>query len=293
MNIWLTGCSGFLGTRLATHLVRRHQVVGLARRSCPAASLSVSINLAALESHRIIEETIVETGSPDVVIHTASKQPGAGDLAAFVDANVRSTSNLIEMLARWPPRLLIYTSTLSVYGRPSSLPVSEAGPAGGTLPYGATKRWAEQLLETFQRYSRVVVLRLPSLYGAGQADSFIDGLARTAQRNEPLELFARGETIRDALHVSDVVKAVDKCIAGPPAANFSILNLGCGQPLKTIAYARALVDAVASKSDIIPVDRPTSHFDLYADISAARQQIHFDPASLADSMKVYAAELQT
>jgi UDP-glucose 4-epimerase len=147
--------------------------------------VSVSINLAALESHRIIEETIVETGIPDVVIHTASKQPGEGDLTAFVHANVRSTSNLIEMLARWPPRLMIYTSTLSVYGRPSSLPVSEGSPAGGTLPYGATKRWAEQLLETFQRYSRVVVLRLPSLYGAGQADSFIDGLARTVQRNGP------------------------------------------------------------------------------------------------------------
>src|SRR6185295_20317255 len=114
----------------------------------------------------------------------------------------------------------------------------------GTLPYGATKRWGEQLLETFQRYSRIVVLRLPSLYGAGQADSFIDGLARTAQLGDAIELFSRGALVRDALHVSDVVRAIDNCTAQPPANAFSILNLGCGQRVKTIEWAQALVDAL-------------------------------------------------
>src|SRR5215216_5478811 len=193
MNIWITGCSGFLGTRLAAHLVaKQHHVTGLSRRECADANQSVSIDLAETDSPRLIEKLSAESGAPDVVIHAASKQPGPGDLADFVDANVHSTSNLIEGLTQQPPHLIVYTSTLSVYGRPAVIPVDESGPAGGTLPYGATKRWAEQLLETFQRYSRIIVLRLPSLYGAGQADSFIDGLARTAQRNEPIELFSRG-----------------------------------------------------------------------------------------------------
>ena len=172
------------------------------------------------------------------------------------------------------------------------IPVDESSPAGGTLPYGATKRWGEQLLETFQRYSRIVVLRMPSLYGAGQADSFIDGLARPAQLNDSIQLFSRGELVRDALHVSDVVRAIDNCIAHPPDNAFSILNLGCGQRTKTSEWARALVDALDSKSAIIPVDREASQFDLYADISAARQQIAFAPMSLAESMKVYADELR-
>jgi nucleoside-diphosphate-sugar epimerase len=293
LNIWITGCSGFLGTRLAEHLVaKQHHVTGLSRRDCPAATHSVSIDLSTIESPRVIEKLTAESGAPDIVIHAASKQPGPGDLADFVDANVHATSNLIEGLTLRPPRLIIYTSTLSVYGRPSIIPVDESGPAGGTLPYGATKRWGEQLLETFQRYSRIVVLRLPSLYGAGQADSFIDGLARTAQLGDSIELFSRGELVRDALHVGDVVRAIDNCIAQPPADTFSILNLGCGQRITTSEWTRALVDALESKSAIIPVDREASQFDLYADISAARQQIAFAPTSLADSMKVYADELR-
>src|SRR5689334_9032685 len=204
MNMWITGCSGFLGTRLANHFAKQHDVTGIARRDCAAATRSVSIDLAKRDSPRIIEKESAASGAPEVVIHAASKQPGHGDLADFVDANVHATSNLIEGLTLQPPRLIVYTSTLSVYGRPSVIPVDESAPAGGSLPYGATKRWAEQLLETFQRYSRIVVLRLPSLYGVGQEDSFIDGLARTAQLGDSIELFSRGELVRDALHVTDV-----------------------------------------------------------------------------------------
>jgi nucleoside-diphosphate-sugar epimerase len=293
LNIWITGCSGFLGMRLTKHLVaKQHHVTGLSRRDCAAASSSVKIDLAKRDSPRIIEKLSAESGPPDVVIHAASKEPGPGDLADFVDANVHSTSNLIEGLTLRPPRLIIYTSTLSVYGRPSVIPIDESGPAGGTLPYGATKRWGEQMLETFQRYSRIIVLRLPSLYGAGQADSFIDRLAHTAQRDEPIELLSSGELVRDALHVSDVVRAIDNCVAQPPDNAFQILNLGCGQRMKTAEWARALVDALDSKSAIIPVDREASEFDLYADISAAQQQIAFAPMSPAESMRVYVDELR-
>jgi len=291
MNIWITGGSGFLGTRLAKHFARQHHVTGLSRRDCAEASHSVTIDLAKRDSPRLIEKLSAESGAPEVVIHGASKQPGHGDLADFVDANVHSTSNLIEGLTLQPPRLIIYTSTLSVYGRPSLIPVDESGPAGGTLPYGATKRWGEQMLETFQRYARIVVLRLPDLYGAGH-DSFLDDLARTARRDELIELFSRGELVRDALHVSDVVRAIDSCIAQPPNDTFSILNLGCGERMQTLEWARALVNALDSKSAIIPVDREASQFDLYADISAARRLIAFTPMSTDEAMKVYANELR-
>ena len=291
MNIWITGCSGFLGTRLADHFAKQHDVTGLSRGDCSAATRSISVDLARPDSPRLIEKLSAESGTPDVVIHAASKEPSPGELAEFVDGNVHSTSNLIEGLTLQPPRLIIYTSTLSVYGRPAVIPVDESGPAGGTLPYGATKRWGEQMLETFQRYARIIVLRLPDLYGAGH-DSFLDDLARTAQRDELIELFSRGELVRDALHVSDVVRAIDSCIAQPPNDTFSILNLGCGERMQTLEWARALVNALDSKSAIIPVDREASQFDFYADISAARRLIAFTPMSTDEAMKVYANELR-
>ena len=133
---------------------------------------------------------------------------------------------------------------------------------------------------------------MPSLYGAGQADSFIDGLARTALRGEPLELFSRGELIRDALHVSDVVKAIAACVRQPTKRGYVVMNLGCGRAIRAIEYAQALVSALGSTSEVVPIDREASQENLYADIEHARQLIGFDPMSLDESMSVYANELR-
>ena len=293
-TIWITGCAGFLGNRLAAHLASLgHSVIGLSRRKCSTAGHSIAIDLAADDTPETLDELIRDIGVPDVVVHAAAKQPGSGTLSDFIRSNVQTTANLLEAFKQKPPLQIIYTSTQSVYLRPAALPVKETDPAGGALPYGATKRWAEQLMEGFQEHSQVVVLRLPSLYGVGQSDSFIDGLAQPALRGEPLELFSRGSLIRDALHVNDLIGAITACLKRPLEKSFSVMNLGCGRLTRTYEYAEALVRALESRSEIIPTDRPASQFDLYADIEEARRFIGFEPMTLEQSMKIYANELRT
>jgi nucleoside-diphosphate-sugar epimerase len=259
-----------------------HKVIGISRRG------SVTLDLASDDAVKRLREL----PNPDVVIHAAAKKPSKGSLAEFVAANVRTTQKVIDAISDRPAAKVIYTSTLSVYHRSASVPVNESSPAGGTLPYSATKRWGEQLLETCAYTSDVIVLRLPSLYGAGQDDSFIDGLARTALRGEPLELFSRGELIRDALHVNDAVSAIASCIRQPAERGYAVMNIGCGREIRTSEYANALVSALGSTSEVIPVDREVPQQNFYADIDRARQIIQFEPMSLEESMTVYANELR-
>ena len=295
MKIWVTGCAGFLGTRLAQRLTAAgHQVVGLSRRTCSAADQSVSIDLASDEAPGKLRELGDSTGYPDVVVHAASRQPGQYSLSEYVKSNMLTTSNLIEALNCLPPTQVIYTSTLSVYGMPDRSPVKEIDPVNGKTSYALTKYWAEQIVETLQNKSQVIILRLPSLYGCGQADSFIDGLARQAMDDGTIELFAHGEIVRDTLHVDDVIDAIMQCVANPPEPAFGCFNLGCGARITASEYAQALVEALDSKSAIVLVDRfLPNQFDLYADIEGARLQIGFHPAGLMDSMKRYANELRT
>ena len=295
MRIWITGGAGFLGQRLARHLESRgHSVIGLSRRKNEGRTQSYQIDLASEEAVAQLHSVVDDTGEPDVVIHSAARQPGLkGELRDYVRSNVLSTLNLIEALMPTPPKQIIYTSTLSVYGRPGRNPVAETDPAGGTAPYSATKRWAEQLFEHLKSGTCLIVLRLPSLYGVGQVDSFIDGLARTSLQNQKLELFSRGELIRDALHVADVVAAIDLCVTDPPEPEFICMNLGCGRAITTAEWAGALVNALGSQSEIVPLDQEANQFDLYADIQLVQKTIGFQPTELRESMARYANELRT
>ena len=290
MRIWITGGAGFLGKRLGVVLTQKgHHVLSLSRRSDSTANESVSIDLAT-EKQRLNSLTN-QYGSPEVVVHAASRQPGRYTFPEFVKGNVLTTVNLLDAVKSAPPAQIIFTSTLSVYPQSANLPFTEAHPASSALPYAATKRWAEQLLETLTN-SHVTVLRLPSLYGAGQEDSFIDGLAKLASANRVLKLFSNGKVVRDALHVGDVIRAIETCIDKPPGQGFCLMNLGNGRAISTAEYAEALVEALASKSQIVLSDRPAMQFDCYADIRRARELIGFQPTELRESLQRYRDELQ-
>src|ERR671926_1650855 len=190
MKIWITGGAGVRGRRFTGGLVQQgHEVLSLSRRPSTIANESVEIDLA--QEKEKLNSIAREYGAADVVIHAAARQPGRYTFPEFVKGNILPTVNLLEALKPSPPKQIIYTSTLSVYAQSNKLPFTEDHPASSSLAYAATKRWAEQLLETFKA-AQVTVLRLPSLYGKGQDDSFIDGLAQLAQRGEDLELFSRG-----------------------------------------------------------------------------------------------------
>ena len=295
MNIWITGCAGFLGTQLALAFGSAgHRVIGLDRRVCPVASESAVIDLSSGEILAHLQTIVGQYGKPDVIIHAATLKPGRYNLAEYVKSNVLATANLLDAISILSPRQFIYTSTLSVYGRPDKNPVDEEHPTRCDFPYAATKLAGEYLFRSSPTQSQVVIFRLPSLYGVGQADSFVDGLASLALQDKPIELYAEGKVVRDALHVSDVVNAIQSCVSRPPASPFLCLNLGCGQAITSRQYAEALVQALESASPIIPVDRhSTQQFDLYADIRAAQEQIGFSPMCLSSAMKKYADELHT
>jgi len=288
MKIWITGGAGFLGRRLAGYLGKDNFIVSLSRRPNESVNKSVIIDLAR-EYDRLSE--LLKEDQPDIVIHAASRQPGPYALSDFVAANVLTTMNLIDALPAAPPRLVIFTSTQSVYSPSADLPFAEDRPASSSSPYAATKRWAEELMETY-RESQVITLRLPSLFGAGQGDSFIDGLAKLALQNNTIELFCKGERIRDALHVDDVSKAISDCLTLNLPSKYVLVNLGCGRAISTKEYAEALVEAMDSKSEIILSERTAPNFDCYADISFARELIGFHPVDLRESMRRYAKELR-
>ncbi len=293
-TVWITGCAGFLGTRLARALRREGlYVVGLSRRHCPLVHQTVSLDLSSREAPALVGD-LLRCKPPDVVIHAAARQPGEYQLVEYVLSNVVTTAVLVDSLRKMPPHQLIYTSSLNVYRQPATLPVHESSLTEGDSPYSVTKLAAERIVKLAQSWTHVCIFRLPSLYGTGQADSFIDGLMRLVRGNKAVEVFSSGNLVRDALHVEDVVGAIVNLVKQPSYNRFACYNLGCGRPITTREYVEALVKIANSTSPIIPVDRASpQRFDLYADISRARRELGFSPTPMLSSLQRYLDELRT
>ncbi len=251
------------------------------------------MDLSSKAAASAIHALAARSGAADVVVHAACCKPGQGGTEDYVRGNVLTATYLAAALEKCPPRRLICISTLSVYGEPESNPVAETAVSRCTHPYPTTKLAGEMALGVLRENVQITVLRLPSLFGRGQADSFVDGLAKLALSDRRIELFGEGKQARDALHVEEAVGAIKACVDHPPREQYTVLNLGRGERIEAGRYARLLVELTGSKSEIVPSPaRSNQPYDLFADIARARQMIDFHPASLPSCLAGYIHEIR-
>lgn len=295
MRIWITGAGGFLGRRLIADISKeeKHQVVAILRQQdVIKGATTLFLDLANDNAAESLRHAITMHGRPDVVVHLGSRQPGNYSYRDYVMGNILTTANLLDGLSSHAPTRLIFTSTISAYSDSELSPLSETSQTQPSHPYGITKLAAENLLKSFETRCSVVILRLPSLYGVGQTNSFIDGLAQQALRGDRIELFGNGKLVRDALHVSDAITAIKTCFTTKFEDPSTVLNLGCGTKITSHDYVKVLVDVLHSRSTIALVDKlPANYKSQYARITLAKRQINFCPMTLENSLRKYANEI--
>jgi len=110
-----------------------------------------------------------------------------------------------------------------------SLPPFKVGDsANGINSYGKMKAYMERsLIESGIPYT---ILRIANAYGAGQPNGKGQGVFAewnySLKLNKPLRVFGSTQKVRDYIHVSDIVNAIDKSIK---SETNSIFNIGSSQ----------------------------------------------------------------
>jgi UDP-arabinose 4-epimerase len=203
--------------------------------------LDANAVLRALRDYRI-----------EAVIHFAASAyvgDSMRDPAAYYRNNVLTTLTLLDAMRSAGVDDIIFSSSCSVYGNPTHVPIDETHPTGPLSPYGQSKLDGENALRWYgQAYGmRWMALRYFNAAGAdADGDTGEDHSPETrlvpraimaAMGNEPaLQVFGAdyptpdGTAIRDYIHVSDLARAH---VSGLKALNRGIasqvLNLGTGR----------------------------------------------------------------
>jgi len=236
----------------------------------------------------------------DAVIHFAAFKAVGESVAKPLDYyqnNVAGTINLLQVMRDHGCKNLVYSSSCTVYGEPTQVPITEAHPtAAAESPYGWTKLMTEQIMRDLYKSDpawNIIMLRYFNPVGAhasgeigedpnGVPNNLLPYITQVAVgRLQELQVYGGdyptpdGTGVRDYIHVVDLadahVRAVQKLATNPGSVAY---NLGTGQGTSVLEMITAFEKATGRTIPYKIVERrPGDVTAAYADPTKAMQEL--------------------
>lgn len=287
MKILLTGANGFLGKHLAQAAIPLGQVIAVVRTG-PGMIDRCTVERTDLSNPEEVR-SLFERWHPDVVLHTAARIPQSpnDDIYTFFDDNVRATVNIYHCALLAGVRRIVFSSSMSVYGRPQSLPVDEDHPVVPDTPYALSKIQAELIGRCYAESGlETTVLRYSGIFGAGQRSGAVPAFIARCLQDAPLTLNAGGRPSSDFVWVQDVVQANLLALQYSQKSSFEVMNIGSEVELTIGQLAGMIHDLCQSRSVIETVDDCSPRdFRFSYNIGRARERLGFIPTPMNAALK--------
>jgi UDP-glucuronate 4-epimerase len=315
-NILVTGAAGFVGYHLTKRLLAAgHRVLGLdnlndyydvglkkSRLELLKADHRFEFRQIDLADRGAIEALFVENAF-DKVAHMAAQAGVRYSLQnphAYVDSNIVGFVNILEGCRHAQIKHLVYASSSSVYGANRTMPFAVSQPVDHPVSlYAATKKANELMAHTYSHLYRLPTtgLRFFTVYGPwGRPDMAPFLFTKAILEGKAIDVFNHGQMRRDFTYVDDVAEGVARtldCIpAGDPNwsgddpelgnsnAPYRIYNIGNHEPVALLRFIEILEDKLGIKANknLLPM-QPGDVLETYADISALRSAVGFEPCT--------------
>jgi len=308
MKIIVTGVAGFIGSYLASRLLKEGcAVIGIDNLNSYYDVAIKHKRLGLLQNHKNfrfacadiadlegLRAAIDDDADADLIAHLAAQagvRYSIENPQSYVEANVLGQVNLFEMVAHWPKQpAIVYASSSSVYGRNEKIPFAEADRTDSPASlYAATKKAGELIAHSYAHIYgiRAVGLRFFTVYGPyGRPDMAPWIFTRAILAQEPIKIFNHGDMRRDFTYIDDIVDGimgVVKRLGEKNVALKPIYNLGNNEPVLLMDFIGAIEKAAGQKAiqEFYPMqagDVPVT----YADIDAAARDFGFRPKVTID-----------
>lgn len=265
-KILVTGGAGFVGSNLVKTLIEKHKSKVTVIDDLFTGNLShlKELDIEFIQGSVEDADLMLEcTKGKDVVFHLAARNIIISNKNPREDlgVNVVGSFNVYDACLKNRVERVVYSSTSSIYGNPTSIPVSEDDRKSFLSFYSASKFSGEVYAKAFYEVLDlpVTIIRYSNVYGYNQAPSnpycgvigkFID----MALTNKPLKIHGDGEQTRDFTFIDDAVQAtIAAAIYEKGIGN--IYNIGTGVETSVNNLANLIINIVGSQSTIEHIDK--------------------------------------
>ena len=303
MAILVTGGAGYIGSHTVRQLRDRGEdvvVYDSLRTGFRQAIGDTPIVVGDVTDAALLAE-VMAAHDFDAIVHFAARKSVGESMSqpgVYFHRNVHGTATLVEQAHRAGIDHVVFSSSCSVYGTPSTLPVDESAPLGPESVYAQTKLMCEQILGWYGECHGVTSASLRYFNAAGASFDATIGedwteclnliplvMKAALGRRPPVQVFGTdyatpdGTAIRDYIHVDDLadahLRAVDYLRAGGATVS---LNVGTG----TGSSVKQVIDAT---EQVAGIEVPRSYAErragdpvaVYADNTKVRATLGWDP----------------
>lgn len=308
-TILVTGGAGYIGSHTVVQLLNEGSNVIVLDNLCNSKS-EVIKRISKITSRQVefihgdirdrsLLQFIFKQYGIDVVIHFAGLKAVGESVSKpleYYDNNVAGSLTLIKEMEHAKIKNLVFSSSATVYGNPSSVPITETFPLKAINPYGQSKLMVENILHdlynsdsswniSILRYFNPVGAHESGLIGEdpnGVPSNLLPFIAHVAAgKQKSLAIYGDdyptldGTGIRDYIHVDDLARGHLAAIeAFSPNGSIFTLNLGTGRGYSVFEMINAFERASGKAIPYHISDRRIGDVaECYANSNLAKEQI--------------------
>ncbi|CAN6454466.1 unnamed protein product [Victoria cruziana] len=327
IHVLVTGGAGYIGSHAALRLLKDNYRVtivdNLSRGNLGAVKVlqqqfpepgRLQFIYADLGDGKAVKKIFSENAFDAVMHFAAVAYVGESTLdpLRYYHNITSNTLVVLEAMAAYGVKTLIYSSTCATYGEPDKMPITENTPQAPINPYGKAKKMAEDIIIDYSKMSdmAVMILRYFNVIGSdpegrlGEAPrpelrehGRISGACFDAALGIIPHLKVAGTDyqtedgtcVRDYIDVTDLVDAHVKALGKAIPGNVGIYNVGTGKGRSVKEFVEACKKATGVNIEVkYLARRPGDYAEVYSDPSKIRRELNWTAqyTDLQESLRV-------
>ena len=263
MIVCIIGCTGYLGSRISSHLSKKgYKIIGVCRKFPKKNKDFKNSFFKIIEGDISDKETQNKIFSSrfNSIIYTVSlnHKDSEIDLNNSLRVNYLPLLDIASKIVKEKLDIkFVYFSTMQVYGNyAKKRTINESIDIQLNNTYALTHLMCENVLSSLSNYSDIqsTSLRLSNGYGYPELKScdcwwlVINDFCQNIENFGEIRINSDGSPLRDFIHISDIANAVERIIKSKKNLP-KVMNLASGETLSMLEIASLVREEFMKKRD--------------------------------------------